>query len=153
MLLTWRAAAALGALLAAGAVRADMALNPDVYPATIAETICTSGYTKEIRPSTTYTNGVKFKLMREAGIPRSESETYALDHIVPLVLGGSPRSIDNLRLLTAAENSRKSRIEVKLRCMVCSGHIPLEEAQQAIYTDWKAAYHHYAPTKCYRPRT
>ena len=103
-----------------------------------------------VRPSTTYTNGVKFKLMREAGIDLALSPDYALDHAIPLVLGGSPRSRQNLRLLTARENSRKSRIEVKLRCLVCSGQLLLEAAQEAIYNDWQGAYHQYALVKCQR---
>ena len=136
--------------LAAAPAFADVALNPDVTPDTISGTICNAGYTKSVRPSTTYTNGVKFKLMREAGIDLALSSDYALDHAIPLVLGGSPRSRHNLRLLTARENSRKSRIEVKLRCMVCSGQLPLEAAQEAIYNDWQGAYHQYALVKCQR---
>lgn len=143
-------AALVVALLFSAPAMADMALNQDVTPDTISGTICTAGYTKAVRPSTTYTNGVKFKLMREAGIDQSQSADYALDHIVPLVLGGSPRSRQNLRLLTARENSRKSRVEVKLRCLVCSGQLPLKDAQNAIYSDWNAAYHQFATVKCQR---
>lgn len=139
-------------LAAAFPAFAGMTLNGDVNQGTIEGTICTSGYTKAVRPSTPYTNGVKFKLMREAGIDPALSADYALDHAIPLVLGGSPRDRQNLRLLTAHENSRKSRIEVKLRCLVCSGQLPLEAAQDAIYSDWKAAYHQYAMVKCHRDR-
>lgn len=149
MLLTLRAGILAGLLFAVPAM-ADMALNPDVDQETIGATICNAGYTKSVRPSTTYTNGVKFKLMREAGIDLAHSSDYALDHAIPLVLGGSPRSRQNLRLLTAKENSRKSRIEVKLRCMVCSGQLPLDAAQEAIYNDWQGAYHQYALVKCQR---
>lgn len=136
--------------LAVAPALADIALNPDVDQETIGATICNAGYTKSVRPSTTYTNGVKFKLMREAGIDQALSSDYALDHAIPLVLGGSPRSRQNLRLLTARENSRKSRIEVKLRCLVCSGQLPLEAAQKAIYDDWQSTYHQYALVKCQR---
>lgn len=141
---------ALLLLAAALPAAADIALNAGVNQDTINSTICSAGYTKSVRPSTTYTNGVKFKLMREAGIDQALSSDYALDHAIPLVLGGSPRSRQNLRLLTARENSRKSRIEVKLRCLVCSGQLPLEAAQEAIYNDWQGAYHQYALVKCQR---
>lgn len=47
---------------------------------------------------------------------------------------------------------RKDRLEVKLQCLVCSGQVPLDEAQDAIYTDWQAAYHLYARTKCHRAK-
>ena len=41
-----------------------IALNPDVAEDTIDATICVSGYTRSVRPATSYTNGVKKKLMR-----------------------------------------------------------------------------------------
>lgn len=138
--------------LAALPAQAGMVLNPDVGQETVGTTICIAGYTKTVRPSATYTNGVKFNLMREAGIDQSQSADYALDHVVPLVLGGSPRDRRNLRLLTASENSRKSRIEVKLRCLVCSGQLPLQSAQEAICNDWQRAYHQFATVKCQRNR-
>ena len=125
-------------------------LNSDVRSDTINQTICVTGYTETVRPATSYTNAIKFRLMREAGIDQAQSKDYALDHIVPLVLGGHPRSLDNLELLTEHDNARKSRVEVKLRCLVCSGQVPLEEAQEAIYDNWREAYHRYASEKCDR---
>ena len=57
------------------------------------------GYTKLVRPSTSYTNGIKRKLMREQGIDFDQhAAEYELDHIVPLAHGGHPRSIHNFRL-------------------------------------------------------
>ncbi len=133
---------------------AGMALNPDVRQETINETICVPGYTKEVRPAVSYTNGVKRKLLREAGIDESRMSDYELDHIVPLALGGHPRSLDNLQLQPwDGENGahRKDRIEVKLQCLVCTGQVPLAQAQEEIYADWQAAYHTYARIKCHRP--
>ena len=129
---------------------AATALNPDVTPETIQRTICLKGYTKTIRPSTAYTNGIKFRLMRGAGIEESLANEYALDHIIALAIGGSPRSLDNLQLLTAKENSRKARIEVKLQCLVCAGQVPLDVAQEKMYTNWVATYWEYAGIKCIR---
>lgn len=88
--------------------------------------------------------------MRQAGLPVSQKQIWALDHRIPLVLGGHPRSLENLQLLTARENSRKGRLEVKLRCLVCSGQITLIAAQQAIAADWQGAYKDYARLKCQR---
>ncbi len=133
---------------------AGMALNHDVRQDTSAETICVPGYTKEVRPATSYTTGIKRKLLREAGIDESHISEYELDHIVPLALGGHPRKLDNLQLQPwDGENGahRKDRIEVKLQCLVCTGQVPLAQAQEEIYTDWQAAYHKYALTKCHRP--
>src|SRR2546423_2086026 len=49
-------------------------LNPDVTQANIATTICVSGWTKTIRPPTSYTNELKLKQMREYGVGGSPSE-------------------------------------------------------------------------------
>ena len=131
------------------------ALNPDVRAETIEQTICTHGYTRDVRPSTSYTNGVKFKLMREQGLDSSSSADYELDHIIPLALGGHPRSLSNLMLQPwegKDSAKRKDRLEVKLQCLVCSGQVGLDEARQVIYEDWQGAYHRYAQTKCHRER-
>lgn len=72
--------------------------NPDVTQETIQQTICVSGYTKTVRPATSYTNGVKLKLLREAGIDQSLKGQYELDHIIPLAVGGHPRKLSNLML-------------------------------------------------------
>lgn len=131
------------------------ALNPDVRPYTIAQTICTPGYTKDVRPATSYTNGVKLKLLREQGLAASSAGGFELDHIIPLSLGGHPRSLSNLMLQPwDGEDGakRKDRLEVKLQCLVCSGQLQLDVAQEAIYEDWQAAYHRYAQTKCHRIR-
>lgn len=132
---------------------AGMALNPDVSQDVIAMTICVPGYTKEVRPAVNYTNGVKRKMLRQAGIDESRAREYELDHIVPLALGGHPRSLENLQLQpwNGPDGAhRKDRIEVKLQCLVCSGQVPLVEAQEEIYTDWQSAYHKYARIKCLR---
>lgn len=155
-----RRLAALGlvltvALLGAAPVGAAMALNPDVRQTSIQQTICTSGYSASVRPSTSYTNGVKRKLLRNAGQSESATQNYELDHIVPLALGGHPRSLDNL-MLQPWEGSdgakRKDRLEVKLQCLVCTGQVPLADAQREIYRDWQGAYHRYATVKCHRSR-
>ena len=79
------------------AVPLDM-LNPDVRQANVQETICVSGYTATVRPSTTYTNGVKAKLLRELGLPPADAAKYELDHRIPLAQGGHPRNPHNLAL-------------------------------------------------------
>lgn len=145
-------AALLAALLVSNA-SAGMALNPDVTQGTIYQTICVPGYTKTVRPASVYTNGVKRKLLREAGVGEGHMSEYELDHIVPLALGGHPRKLENLKLQPwngPDGAKRKDRIEVKLQCLVCSGQVPLGRAQQEIYTDWRAAYHRYAKVKCRR---
>jgi cytochrome c-type biogenesis protein CcmH/NrfF len=58
--------------------------------------------------------------------------------------------LENLQLLTAKENSQKSRIEVKLLCYVCVGQMPLAQAQQEIAGGWREAYRRYSGQKCGR---
>jgi hypothetical protein len=122
------------------------AINEDVTQATIDQTICVPGYTKTVRPATVYTNGVKKKLLRERGLDETHMSEYELDHIIPLALGGHPRKLENL-MLQAWEGhdgaKKKDRLEVKLKKLVCSGAVPLNEARGAIYDDWAAAYRKY----------
>jgi hypothetical protein len=131
-------------------------LNPDVVPATLSQTVCTPGYTKAVRPSTTFTNGIKRRLMREQGMDFNvDKGSFELDHIIPLALGGHPRNPRNLMLQAWDGHDgakRKDRLEVKLQCLVCSGDVPLEVAQDAIWTDWQAAYGVYGRMVCHRRR-
>lgn len=140
------------AALAAQAVPSTL-LNPDVALATVRQTICTAGYTKTVRPSTTFTNAIKKRFMREQGIDfDANKDRFELDHIIPLALGGHPRNPHNLalQLWEGPEGAkRKDRLEVKLQC---SGDVPLNEAQDAIWSDWQAAYAVYGRMICHRQR-
>jgi hypothetical protein len=118
-----------------------IALNPDVDEDTIDRTICKSGYTKSVRPATSYTNGVKKKLMREAGIDAARIGDYELDHIVPLTLGGHPRKLSNLTLQQwDGEHGAKMKdlLEERLHQIVCHGRLDLTDAQVCIAQDWEA---------------
>jgi hypothetical protein len=84
-----------------------IALNPDVDEGTIDVTICVPSYTRSVRPATSYTNGVKKKLMREAGIDAARIGDYELDHIVPLALGGHPRKLSNSHAATLGRRARR----------------------------------------------
>jgi hypothetical protein len=118
-----------------------IALNPDVDEETIDHTICKSGYTKVVRPATSYTNGVKKKLMRDAGIDAARIGDYELDHIVPLELGGHPRKFSNLMLQPwEGEHGAKAKdaLETHLKSLVCRGNLDLTDAQVCIARDWEA---------------
>lgn len=122
------------------------ALNPDVRQETIHQTICVPGYTATVRPSTTYTNGVKAKLLRETGRPPAAASDFELDHRVPLALGGHPRNLNNLELQPwEGEDGakKKDRLERKLQVLVCGGKVNLQAAQHTMYFDWQAAYREY----------
>lgn len=118
-----------------------IALNPDVAQDSIGQTICVTGYTATIRPSPTYTNGVKAKLLREAGLDASHMADYQLDHVIPLAVGGHPRKLSNLQLQPwQGEDSayEKDGLERRLQNMVCLGEVTLVDAQFCIAENWQA---------------
>jgi hypothetical protein len=118
-------------------------LNQDVRQDNIQQTICVPGYTATVRPSTTYTNGIKRKLMREQSLPPESISSMELDHRVPLALGGHPRNEQNLMLQPwEGENGakKKDRLERKLQILVCAGKVLLDDARRAIFFDWQLAY-------------
>jgi hypothetical protein len=118
-----------------------IALNPDVSETNIRQTICVPGYTRAVRPSTSYTNGVKQKLLRAAGLDPASPGRYELDHLIPLALGGHPRKLSNLVLQPwECEHGarRKDTLEVHLHALVCRGTLKLRDAQRCIGDDWEA---------------
>jgi hypothetical protein len=156
LMLKISAVVVLVAHIAAAQAVPQSLLNPDVTQQTLSSTVCLSGYTKSLRPSTTYTNGVKRRLMLEQGLDFDvKKDNFELDHIIPLALGGHPRNLNNLMLQPWDGHGgakRKDRLEVKLQCLVCSGEVPLDVAQEAIWVDWQAAYSTYGRMVCQRPR-
>jgi hypothetical protein len=102
--------------------RTPGALNPAVIQQTIRSTICVRGWTRTV--------------------------DYEEDHLIPLDLGGSPTDPHNLwpepRLSPDGWNADlKDELEGVLARLVCSGRVPLAEAQQAIAADWTSAYRRY----------
>ena len=69
-----------------------------------------------------------------------------VDHLIPLEVGGS-NDITNLwpqSYVTTPLNAHvKDCLEDKLHKLVCSGQVPLKEAQDAISSNWIDAYHKY----------
>ena len=106
-------------------------VNPDVTPATIAETICARGWTRTIRPPTDYTNDLKLKQLREYGFPDGPRQ-YQEDHLISLELGGDP---DDPRNLWPERRPRAEQVDVienELNDKICSGEITLREGQRRI---------------------
>ncbi|HWH81310.1 MAG TPA: hypothetical protein VNU71_03645 [Burkholderiaceae bacterium] len=118
------------------------AVNEDVTQATIRHTICRAGWTATVRPPTGYTQPLKLKMLREAGLPASEAPKYELDHFIPLALGGHPRSPDNLWLQRWHGEwgaGVKDVLERRLQVRVCNGEMDLSVARLLIQHDWRAA--------------
>ena len=123
--------------------------NPDVTQKTIRTTICKKNWTKRIRPPAAFTNGLKKRQIGQYGYADTEPAHYEEDHLIPLELGGAPRSAKNLwpEPLTAALSDGvsvgadvKDRLEDDLNRKVCAGAMTLAAARQEIAIDWVAAW-------------
>jgi len=109
-------------------VRTPGVLNPDVTQANISQTICVPGWTRTVRPSVEYTNALKVKQMRAYGELGSPSD-YQEDHLISLELGGHPTDPRNLWPEPYPRAAQVDRIENDLNAKVCSGALPLADAQ------------------------
>lgn len=119
-------------------------LNPDVTQATIKQTICVSGWTNTIRPSSSYTSKLKARELK-AGIklgiytPDATMAMFVLDHDVPLQVGGAPKDPKNLHLQFKADGLLKDKIEALVRRRVCSGRITLAQGQDVFMSKrWRS---------------
>jgi len=102
-------------------------VNPDVSQANIQNTVCSSGWTKTIRPTVSYTNKVKKQKCVEQ---KRNCTGLILDHIIPLEVGGHPTDPHNLKLQTSSESKAKDLLENKTKKEVCAGSLTLTEGQK-----------------------
>ena len=121
------------------------AINPAVTQANISQTICKSGWTATVRPSSSYTD--KLKKSQLAGAYSFYGDMvlghFEEDHLISLEIGGSPTSALNLwpEPYVGETGARvKDKIENKLNSLVCSGKLSLITAQEAIAKNWYSAY-------------
>jgi len=120
--------------------------NPDVTQDNIHQTICVSGWTKTIRPPTSYTNKLKTEQIKEYKYKDKKLSSYEEDHLISLQLGGHPTDPENLwpQQYDRQCGARvKDVLETRLKRMVCAGNLTLAEAQKAISTNWITAYKKY----------
>lgn len=115
------------------------AVDPAVTPANVHSTICVRGYTKRVRPPTSYTTPLKRRLILRYGFTDIHLRDYELDHLVALELGGSPTRVRNLFPEPISQARAKDRVEDRLHAEVCSGQLGLRQAQHEIETDWLKA--------------
>jgi hypothetical protein len=104
------------------------ALNPQVTQATIGQTICRSGWTRTIRPPTSYTNDLKAKGL-DAYHLRGPPSAFQEDHLISLELGGNPTDPRNLWPEPYPRAADVDRIENELNHRVCAGVLTLAQAQ------------------------
>ncbi|HEY9240413.1 MAG TPA: hypothetical protein VIP48_00410 [Streptosporangiaceae bacterium] len=109
----------------------------------IGSTICKSGWTSKVRPRESYTEKLKREQIAEYGYRDRKLGDYEEDHLIPLELGGSPRSVRNLwpEYDGGKIPNPKDKVEDALRRAVCDGKVKLSPAQRAIARDWKTAEH------------
>ena len=110
-------------------VRTPGVVNPNVTQANIGRTICVQGWTRTIRPPTSYTSELKLRQMREYGLGGSPSE-YQEDHLISLELGGHPTDPRNLWPQPIERAEDVDEMENELNDQVCAGELTLTEAQQ-----------------------
>jgi hypothetical protein len=120
-----------------------VAINPYVTQANIKETACLAGWTRRIRPSSSYTNRIKSGQMGELELA-DDADNYHEDHLVPLCAGGHPRDPRNLwpqpvkGRWTAAI---KDQLEASVCRAVCRGDITLQVGQEIfLRPDWTQEY-------------
>lgn len=112
------------------------AIDPAVTQATINSTICVSGWTATVRPSSSVTG--RYERLSAADYTAPQGTTGEYDHLVPLVLGGA-NATSNLWPQPGRVPNAKDPVEVALAKLVCAGKVPLAEAQRRIATDWTTA--------------
>ncbi|GHI40054.1 hypothetical protein [Streptomyces violascens] len=118
------------------------AWNPDVTQETIGSTICVSGWTSTVRPPTSYTNPLKIQQIADYGYSDTSTADYEEDHLIPLELGGAPRDPQNLwpePRYGDEPAASKDSVENQLKTAVCNGQVGLDDARNAIATDWTTA--------------
>ncbi|HXS60495.1 MAG TPA: hypothetical protein VN703_06755 [Candidatus Sulfopaludibacter sp.] len=113
-------------------------INPSVDQNNVKNTICIPGFSKTIRPPVSYTSPLKVNLMHSYGFTDSRTN-YELDHLIPLEVGGNPRSVTNLWPEPGYGQYNfhvKDKFENYLHNAVCEGSMRLDEAQKEIATNW-----------------
>jgi hypothetical protein len=114
------------------------ALNPDVTQATIGSTVCVAGWTRTVRPPSSWTRPIEERLLVEYGYAGTPDD-YELDHRVPLAVGGAPRDLRNLwpESWDGPTGARaKDTIERRVHDRVCSGRLTLAEGQAVFLGDF-----------------
>jgi hypothetical protein len=119
------------------------ALNSAVTQDTIKQTICVSGYTATIRPSTSYTNNLKTEQIIAYGYSDTSKSDYEEDHFIPLEIGGSPDNAANLwpEPYSGTYGAKtKDKVENYLHTEICNGSLTLAAAQQEMQLNWETVY-------------
>jgi hypothetical protein len=133
-------------------------VNPNITQANVHETICNPNWsTRSIRPPASSTSALRKKQLAAARFKDKTPSHYEEDPLISLELGGHPSDPKNLwpemwgtpgTPLTSrgpfpahlVGAKAKDAVENQLHKEVCTGTLPLQEAQQIIATDWFKYY-------------
>lgn len=110
-----------------------------IFPDATKSKICASGYAKNVRD---VPNSEKDQVYAEYGVKTHKTGQYEVDHLISLELGGS-NDIANLWPEPADPTPgfhQKDQVENYLHDQVCSGAMPLQQAQEQIATNWFQVY-------------
>jgi hypothetical protein len=108
---------------------------PEVILTNNLSIVCVSGYSETVR---NVPSSVMKDVYERDNITKS-TET-AVDHIIPLCLGGS-NHIDNLRAMYVVEKVKKDNLERYLcNSHVCDGDININYAHAMIFANWQEFY-------------
>jgi len=120
----------------------DPNLTPgDVFDVTASD-ICVSGYSAKVRD---VPQSLKDQVFAEYGITSHAPNSYEVDHLISLELGGS-NSIKNLwpESYSGDWNAHvKDKLENRMHSLVCDGSLDLATAQHEEAANWIAAYKKY----------
>ena len=121
------------------------ARDASVNQSNIKATICTANYIKSKIPTSTSLNSLKVKQVKAGYIVDgiTDAKLYAEDFLIPIELGGSPTSEENLwpELIEGTNGYlAKNKLEKVLHNSLCSGQITLQQAQDAVSIDWVEEY-------------
>lgn len=105
--------------------------------------VCNAPYPRPPMPSSK-----RDQILTSYGLPPGHHPDYEIDHLVPLCLGGSddPSNLwpQPRRSIEPKWNAEaKDRLEAAMCRLVCDGLLDISDAQEAIITNWIAAYHLY----------
>jgi hypothetical protein len=126
-------------------------LDPRVTQSTIVDTICRPGYADDVLPPFDTLQRQKEQLLKQRRVTPEDASDYALDHRMPILLGGSPTAAANLDIRRwdgRAGQRRKERLAVFLKRCVCTGDMPLAAAQAAMAGDWPNRFRNLSSPTC-----
>jgi hypothetical protein len=87
---------------------AKVALNLAVTQATIGDTICSTGWTRTVRPYVGEMKRIKAEMLATIGEPIEHRNRCELDHVIPLALGGDPIDRRNLAFSRSTRPARRT---------------------------------------------